>query len=153
MSAHAAQPGTLVLASCSRRKTACTAAVPALERYVGGIAPHLRARFGHHADLRSRILFLSARHGLIDANTPLCSYDQRLTTERADELRPRVHRALLRRLDGIAVPTRLLVVAEPLYLGLLADLLAAEDRPTLRWVPDPRGWYTAASVLDEWNWP
>jgi hypothetical protein len=46
-----------------------------------------------------------------------------------------------------------LVVAEPLYLVLLADLLALSGRPRVRWIPDHAGgWPRAAAVLDEWGW-
>lgn len=140
-----------MLAGCSRRKAEAPA--PALELYAGGIAPQLRVRCGHRLDLRRRIFFLSARHGLVRADTRLCHYDQPLTPGRTAALRPLIGRTLRRHLAQLAVPARLLVVADPLYLVLVADLLAQEDRPIVRWIPDPRGWIEAAAVLDEWNWP
>ncbi|MEW2401369.1 DUF6884 domain-containing protein [Streptomyces sp. NPDC046862] len=146
-------PGTLILAGCSRRKTPTDTPVPALELYAGGIAPQLRARVGHLPDLRQRVFFLSARHGLVDANTSLLPYDQALTAEQANALRPEVSRRLRWRLDELGAPARLLVVAEPLYLVLVADVLADDDRPLVHWIPDPHGWPQAAAVLDEWNWP
>ncbi|KUO04813.1 DUF6884 domain-containing protein [Streptomyces caeruleatus] len=146
-------PGTLVLAACSRRKTDTIVPVPVLELYAGGIAPQLRERVGDQPDLRQRVFFLSARHGLVGADTPLLPYDQALTAEHASVLRPTVHRQLRWRLDALDVRARLLVVAEPLYLVLIADLLADEDRPFMHWIPDPRGWSQAAAVLDDWNWP
>lgn len=145
-------PGTWLIAGCTRTKTPTSTPLPALELYAGGIAAPLRARIGHRADLRRRVLFLSARHGLTEADTPLLPYDQALTTERAAELRPQVHRALRRRIGEDGPPARLLVVAEPLYLVLVADMLADEDRPLVHWIPDPRDWQRAAAVLDEWNW-
>jgi hypothetical protein len=146
-------PGTLIIAGCSRRKTTTIPPAPALELYAGGIAPQLRARFGGRPELLQRIFFLSARHGLVGADTRLHPYDQPLTPERAADLRPSVYRMLRWHLDELGVAARLLVVAEPLYLVLLTDLLADEDRPIVRWIPDPRGWNAAAAVLDEWNWP
>ncbi|OIJ91710.1 DUF6884 domain-containing protein [Streptomyces colonosanans] len=146
-------PGTLMLAGCSRRKMPTSIPISALELYIGGIAPNLRARVGHLPDLRKRVLFLSARHGLVDADTPLLPYDQTLTAEQADTLRPQVYRHLRQHIDELGVPVRLLVVAEPLYLVLLADVLADDDRPLVHWIPDPHGWPQAAAVLDEWNWP
>ncbi|MET8683614.1 DUF6884 domain-containing protein [Streptomyces sp. NPDC004732] len=146
-------PGTMVLAGCSRRKTDAHIPLPALNLYAGGIAPQLRKRVGAHPALRQRVFFLSARHGLVSADTPLLPYDQPLTAEQAAALRPEVHRKLRWRIDALGVPARLLVVAEPLYLVLVADLLADEDRPLVHWIPDPRGWSQAAAVLDEWNWP
>lgn len=146
-------PATLLLAGCSRRKTTTAVPLPALELYAGGIAPQLRARIGDHPNLRQRVAFLSARHGLVSADTPLLPYKQPLSPERAAQLRPQVYRTLRRRIDALGAPARLLVVAEPLYLALVADLLADDDRPLVRWIPDPRGWLEAAAVLDEWNWP
>ncbi|MFI5822834.1 DUF6884 domain-containing protein [Streptomyces rishiriensis] len=146
-------PGTFVLAGCSRRKTSTNVPVTALELYAGGIAPQLRHRLSGHHELRRRVYFLSARHGLVAADTPLLPYDQALTISRAGELRASVHPQLRRHLDAAGTSARLLVVAEPLYLVLLADLLADKDRPLITWIPDPRGWSSAAAVLDDWNWP
>ncbi|MET8981651.1 DUF6884 domain-containing protein [Streptomyces sp. NPDC004539] len=146
-------PSTLALVGCSRTKTPTRSPLPALELYAGGIAPQLRTRVGHLPDLRRRVCFLSARHGLVDADTPLLPYDQALTAERADRLRPEVHRLLRPRLDALGAPARLLVVAEPLYLVLVADILADRDRPLVHWIPDPHGWPQASAVLDDWNWP
>jgi hypothetical protein len=146
-------PGTVLIAGCSRRKAADAGPLAALELYDGGIAPQLRTRFGGNAALRRRIFFLSARHGLVTADTPLTPYDQQLTVERAHQLRTAVHRTLRPRINELGATARALVVAEPLYLVLLADLLADEDRPLLHWIPDPRGWDETTAVLDEWNWP
>lgn len=145
-------PGTVLLAGCSRRKAAASCPLPALELYTGGIAPQLRARFGRHPQLRQRIFFLSARHGLVAADNRLSPYDEPLTPAQADALRPVVHRTLRWQLAELGTRPQLLVVAEPLYLVLLADLLSGPDRPPVRWIPDPRGWEQTATVLTEWNW-
>lgn len=62
-------------------------------------------------------------------------------------------RQLRRDFAANGVPQRVLLVLEPDYLVLLADLLALPERPALHWISDPRGWPQAAAVLDEWRWP
>ncbi|MGY5079344.1 hypothetical protein ACWIGX_19990 [Streptomyces nigrescens] len=152
MTSTTPQPETFVLASCTRGKKRTLSPVPALELYEEGIAPQLRERLGDHPDLRGRLYFLSGRHGLVSADAPLLPYDQMLTYERAQQLRPLVHRRLRQLLAGLVRP-QLLVVVEPLYMVLLADVLADDDRPIVRWIPDPFGWRETAAVLDDWNWP
>ncbi|MFB7255127.1 hypothetical protein [Streptomyces nojiriensis] len=144
---------TFVIAGCSRSKASTSLPLPALELYQGGIAPALCARLAGHDELLGRVMFLSARHGLIGASQPLLPYDHVLTEERARALRPQVHTVLRRRLDGRSGQALLLVTAEPAYLSLMADVLADPDRPRIRWITDPRGWDDTAAVLDEWNWP
>ncbi|TQF05551.1 hypothetical protein E6W39_29135 [Kitasatospora acidiphila] len=143
----------LVIAGCSRRKAPERRPLPALERYTGGIAPHLRTRFAGHRQARERIRFLSAEHGLIRADALLTSYDRQLTVARAERLRPLIAEQLEHEFQNRGVPERVLLVLEPAYLVPLADLLAHPARPALQWIYDPRGWAEAAAVLDEWRWP
>ncbi|MFJ1707148.1 hypothetical protein [Kitasatospora sp. NPDC088346] len=145
--------GDLLIAGCSRRKAEEPRPVPALERYTGGIAPQLLARFAGHPPARGRIRFLSAEHGLVHADDPLAPYDRRLTRERAVQLRPIVAAQLRHDFAATGTPRRVLLVLEPDYLIPLADLLALPERPVVQWVSDPRGWPQAAAVLDEWRWP
>ncbi|MFD0274679.1 hypothetical protein ACFVHB_12355 [Kitasatospora sp. NPDC127111] len=143
----------LLIAGCSRRKAPDRRPLPALERYTGGIAPHLLTRFGGHRHARERIRFLSAEHGLIGADAMLAPYDRQLTPARAEALRHLVSEQLEQGFQTFGVPDRVLLVLEPAYLVPLTDLLALPERPALRWVHDPRGWAEAAAVLDEWSWP
>ncbi|MFF3002001.1 hypothetical protein ACFVTF_04230 [Kitasatospora sp. NPDC057940] len=145
--------GDLVIAGCSRRKAPGTGLLPALKRYAGGIAPQLNARFAAYPQARSRIRFLSAAYGLVHADDLIASYDQRLGSDRVEGLRLIVDRQLRRDFAANGVPQRVLLVLEPDYLVLLADLLALPERPALHWISDPRGWPQAAAVLDEWRWP
>lgn len=151
--AIAPDPSRLVIVGCCARKTSTAQPVPALELYDGGCVPPLRARLGHNPRLRARIRFLSAQHGLVTADTPLHAYDRPLDPARAAQLRPHVWAALHTDLGATGWPNQILVIAEPLYLVLLADLLAAPQRPRLHWIPDhAHGWLQAAAVLDDWTW-
>ena len=80
----------LVIVGCSAEKTPTTQPLPALDLYDGGCVPPLRARLGHRPELRARVRFLSARHGLVTADTPLNTYDRPLDPARAANLRPQV---------------------------------------------------------------
>lgn len=143
----------LVIVGCCADKVATDLPLPALDLYNGGCVPPLRQRVGHRAGLRARVRFLSAQHGLISASTPLLPYDRPLDPKRATQLRPTVWAALRADVATTGMPDRVLVVAEPLYLVLLADLLAEPSRPRSIWIPDHAGgWPDAAAVLDEWGW-
>lgn len=143
----------LVIVGCSAEKTVTDGPLPALELYDGGCVPALRARLGGDARLRARVRFLSAEHGLVTADTLLRPYDWPLDPERAKALRPRVTAALEKEMTTAGVPEEVLVVAEPLYLVLVSDLLALPGRPRVHWIPDhAHGWPQAAVVLDQWGW-
>lgn len=144
--------GRMMILGCTARKSATPGLLPALELYDGGCVPSLRARLGGDSRLRARVRFLSAEHGLVTADTPLRSYDRPLDLDRAVALRPTVMSALHREMVIDGVPHEVLVVAEPLYLVLLADLLALPARPRVHWIPDAQGWQQAHAVLDQWRW-
>lgn len=142
----------LVIVGCSAEKTSTDRALPALDLYDGGCVPAVRTRLGDIPPLRRRVRFLSALHGLITADTPLDPYDLPLNPVRAHQLRPQVAAQLRVELTA-GVPGDVLVIAEPLYLVLLADLLALPNRPRVHWVPDhAHGWPQAAAILDRWHW-
>ncbi|MFY1614686.1 DUF6884 domain-containing protein [Micromonospora sp. WMMD736] len=150
--AHA-ERAELVIVGCSAEKTPATTPLPALDLYDGGCVPHLRARLGHLPHQRSRIRFLSAEHGLVTADTHLHTYDRPLDPARAVALRPRVRAQLQADLLTDHIPDDILVIAEPLYLVLLAELLADPHRPRIHWIADhDAGWPEAAKVLDAWGW-
>lgn len=143
----------LVIFGCCAEKATGPGPLPALDLYDGGCVPPLRSRLGHDARLRARVRFLSAEHGLVTADTRLHTYDRTLDPDRAVELRPSVMAALTREMTTHGVPHEVLVVAEPLYLVLLADLLALPARPRVHWIADhAHGWPQASAVLDEWGW-
>ncbi|GIF76205.1 hypothetical protein [Asanoa siamensis] len=143
----------LVLVGCSAEKTPTQQTLAAIDLYDGGCIPPLRVRLGQEPRLRARVRFLSAQHGLITADTPLRTYDRPLDPARAAELRPTVWDRLQTELLETGMPTDILVMAEPLYLVLIADLLAAPERPRVHWIPDhAHGWPHAAAILDHWKW-
>jgi hypothetical protein len=141
----------LVIVGCSRRKRNTLAPVPALELYEGGCIPQLRDRLG---GLRQSLRILSAEHGLIGADEPLLPYDRPLTPSRAAQLRPQAEAALARTFLESGFPHRVLVVAEPLYQGLVNGLLVSlPGTPRLELVDDPRDWTAVSATLDSWGWP
>ncbi|MFC0037187.1 DUF6884 domain-containing protein [Actinomadura rayongensis] len=137
----------LVVVGCSRRKRTTAARLPALDLYEGGCVPALRARLGDRPELRARVRVLSAEYGLVRADDLLRPYDRRLDAARAARLRISAAASLA---DEQAV-REVLVAAEPLYLYLIADLLATG--PRVWWTPEPRDADYVNAVLDEWKWP
>jgi hypothetical protein len=79
-------------------------------------------------------------------------YDRALDPATATALQPAVHAAIGVDLAHTGAPREVLVIAEPLYLVLIADLLTIGAR--VHWIPDYfTGWSQAAAVLDSWGWP
>ncbi|MFF3665502.1 DUF6884 domain-containing protein [Microtetraspora malaysiensis] len=141
----------MVIIGCSRRKATTTVPVPALELYQGGSIPQLRARIRRQPRARARVRILSAEHGWLHPDTLLMPYDRRLDESRAAQLRPAVAAAIADDLTVSGLPAELLVIVEPLYLTVLADLLTL-GLP-IHWIPDVHAWDQAAAVLDRWEWP
>jgi Family of unknown function (DUF6884) len=141
----------LVIVPCCARKTATTIPIAALDLYLDGPVPRLRERLGPYPPYRQRIRILSAQHGVVDADAPLLPYDRPLDEDRARQLRPQVARTL--RHDADLGLSEALIVADSLYLTLVAGLLAM-PACRIRWISDPvNGWNEAATVLDRWGWP
>jgi hypothetical protein len=82
----------LLILTCSARKRGDTAPIPATERYDGPLWRVLRGYqreqplFAHDLE----IYVLSAAFGLIPGTHPVPLYDQSMTAEQADTLRPQV---------------------------------------------------------------
>ena len=146
--------GHMVFVGCSRRKSETSKPIPALDLYQGGCVPPLRDRLGKDLRLRSRIRILSAEYGLLRADTPLLPYDRPLDDERAEELRPHVGAMLRAEFARDGVPRAVLVMADPLYLGLIDELTSRKDlRPDVTVFPNHQtAWPDAAAVLDTWGW-
>ncbi len=146
--------GPLVIASCSRRKTAATEPVPALDLYQGGCIPALRARVTGRPALRARVRIISAEHGLLHADTPVLPYDRRMDARRALALRAPVDEALQSEWLLNGRPREVLVIAGPLYMLALAGLYLVLGPVWVRWISDPgTGWPEATAILDDWSWP
>jgi hypothetical protein len=142
----------MVIAGCSRRKSAPPGPVPALELYQGGCIPALRNVAETWPALRARTWIISAEHGLLHASTPLQPYDRRMDRARALCLRGLADQTLREDFTAHGLPCEVLVIAEPDYQLALGGLpaLAGEDRVT--WIDDPAGeWDRAASILDGWR--
>lgn len=84
----------LLLLACSARKRLDAMPLPALERYDGPAFRVVRRYLAHSGDAALCVRILSARFGLVAAETPLPPYDERLTPARGEALRSAVHGAL-----------------------------------------------------------
>jgi hypothetical protein len=83
-------PRRLLILKCSARKKSGHELLPAIERYDGPLWQVLRSAHREQPLLLSDIdtYVLSAAFGLIPASQPIPWYDQTMSPERADELRP-----------------------------------------------------------------
>lgn len=92
------QPDSFLLLACSQRKRVPPDPLPALERYDGPQFRLVRNYLRAHPTAQSRldIVVLSARFGLLAPSERIPAYDQRMTRERALQLRPVVIDALRR---------------------------------------------------------
>lgn len=86
--------GRLLLIACSARKTPDPGRRPAIDRYDGPAFRVLRKYLRDHPDFAPAILILSGRFGLIRSSRAIPDYDQRITPERAVQLRRTVHARL-----------------------------------------------------------
>jgi len=89
----------LLVQSCSKSKIQAEEPVPALELY-SGYFYNIIKKATREEDLRSDLdlCILSAKHGLIDPDTDISTYDQRMNEERASELASTVPNELASRI-------------------------------------------------------
>ena len=85
----------LLLISCSQRKIQSPELLDAIERYDGPTYRTLRklrreGNFPENVD----VLIISAEYGIVAAHHSTNDYDRRMTSERADELRPLIQSRL-----------------------------------------------------------
>ncbi len=90
------QTQRLLLLSCSQRKRLDPGLLPAIDRYDGPLFRVLRRYRRDRARLEQRdrpqpdVYILSAEYGLISSEQPIAYYEQRMTAQRAEALRPLV---------------------------------------------------------------
>jgi hypothetical protein len=116
----------LLIVSCSATKRPDIGLLPAIERYDGPVFRVLRkARREDRwpADVYVRIL--SARFGLLRPETPIPTYDQRMTPARARQLAPAVAYDLTSDLEVLA-PTAVLIAVGADYRAALFPIPALE---------------------------
>lgn len=85
----------LLIISCSQRKVKSSGLIPAIDLYDGPTYRTLRKFWPDgHSPLNLDVVIISAKYGLLRCQQLIESYDQRMTAERADELRPKVQAEL-----------------------------------------------------------
>ncbi|MBK8989768.1 MAG: hypothetical protein IPM39_27530 [Chloroflexi bacterium] len=91
-----------LILSCSRAKHGAPELLPAVQRYTGPMYQVLRRYLREKPEEAATLIIyiLSARHGLIDSQTPILPYDQKMTPARAAEL----HTAVLHKVEQEIAP-------------------------------------------------
>ncbi len=129
-------PVRLLVLGCSLRKRSDDMPLPAIERYDGVayrvLQRHLRL---HPADADAQQLqvwILSAAYGLLEADTLIEWYDQRMTPTRAAELQPQVAPAALHLLSAFPPDSTdaIFVHAGAPYRHALGDTFINDPRVT-----------------------
>lgn len=88
---------TLLVQSCSKSKIQADKPVPALELYSGYYYKIIKkAKRENDLDPTIDLRILSAKHGLVEPDTELTPYDEKMDANRARELRDDVKRDLKR---------------------------------------------------------
>jgi hypothetical protein len=89
------EPRYLLILGCSRRKRPDPGLLPAIERYDGvNFRVLKKARREDYWPDGLRVLILSAKYGLLEAEDPIENYNLRMTRERARIFRDSVGRRL-----------------------------------------------------------
>jgi hypothetical protein len=88
----------LLIVTCSQRKRSNRELLPALERYDGIFFLILRKaqREGYLPD-KLDVMIISAKYGLLEPDTAIETYDQRMTVAQAKQLKPVVAPLLTQR--------------------------------------------------------
>ena len=85
----------LLIISCSQRKVSTPGLIPAIDLYDGPTYRTLRKFWPDgHSPLNLDVVIISAKYGLLRCQQLIENYDQRMTMERAEELRPKVQARL-----------------------------------------------------------
>lgn len=118
----------LLILACSQRKRPDAAALPAIERYDGPAFRVLRRYRRFTQDNGLIVYILSAEFGLIRAKKQIPTYDRRMTSRRADDLRQSVTAAVQSAIMRHQ-PSEIFVCASKTYLRALGCL--PENAPRL----------------------
>lgn len=85
----------LLIISCSQQKVSTPGLLPAIDLYDGPTYRTLRKFWPDgHSPLNIDVVIISAKYGLLRCQQLIENYDQRMTEERAGELRPKVQARL-----------------------------------------------------------
>ena len=135
----------LLILACSNGKRHDPGKLPAVERYTG-----VAYKVLHGVDRRNwpDIVILSAKYGLIDANTPIEYYDRRFTRDTAHAMASAVGKALDRRLNVVDYAQILVHAGKDYWLALSASGELSRQKDKVR--ADPRGIGYKLGTLKKW---
>ncbi len=109
----------LLIVACSQRKRSDPGLLPAIERYDGGSFRVLRkAKREGYLSQNIDVLILSAKYGLIAANTLIPDYEQRMNRNRAVELKSQVIQTLKHCANQVDYTEVYLELGQAYYLAM-----------------------------------
>jgi hypothetical protein len=128
---------SLLIISCSNRKSRQPGAIPAMERYDGNTFRVIRKALRDGSirpDLDIKII--SAKFGLVDGLAAIPYYDQRITKARAEELKAQIRQGLGKCLEVVSY--------SEMYVDLGKDYLTALEGMKLP--PNVKQTYAAGRI-------
>jgi hypothetical protein len=103
--------------ACSKVKRSQPGPLPALERYDGPLFRVLRKPLPNPAEPPT-VFILSARHGLLGSSEPIPWYDERITENTANALRPRIRAQWAAQIKNVKFTSLLVGVGKDYELAL-----------------------------------
>jgi hypothetical protein len=108
----------LLVLSCSQRKRPDAGLLPAIERYDGPLYRVLRRFLREQPTAALDIRIVSARFGLVAPNDLIPAYDQKMTLQHAEHLRPAVSERLTQLLNSTTYNAVCFAMGKTYYTAL-----------------------------------
>ena len=119
----------LLLLGCSQKKHPRRGTMPAFLRYEGPAYRVFRKFLREHSAEGLDLFILSAAHGLISGDLLIADYDNRLTQERAAQLKPYIREGLTQILARERYDEIFIGMGKD-YRELIADLIPSDQPVT-----------------------
>lgn len=116
---------SLLICSCSQKKSVERGNIPAEERYGPGASMSALA----NVDQKPDVVFLSSKFGLVGHDTPIPNYDEKMDAARAEEILkdPETLNRLRQQINEGQRPRRILIAAGGVYRKVLMQLIEELD--------------------------
>jgi len=140
-------PRRLLLLSCSQRKRRTRGLLPAIKRYDGPAFRVLRRYLNSQPTAQLEVLILSAKWGLISGNALLPYYNQRMTEQRAEELRQPVIKRLRKILKAKSCKEIFIAMSKS-YFQVLTEQELSKIASLTTYIPQGRQGQKVSALYD-----
>jgi hypothetical protein len=146
----------LIFVSATAAQREQSAPVRAWELYQSGCLSQLRERLADYPLHRGRVRLISAEYGLLHPHTMVPPSRRLMTEERATQLRPKAHAALMDEAVRYGVPLEVVMLTEHPYHLVVTDIYRIPGmlpHTSLSTARRDEAWPKVAAVLPDWGWP